>query len=508
MATKIRPLQDRIIVKRMQEEEKTKGGIIIPDTAKEKPLEGKVIAVGNGKVLEDGKVRPLDVKAGDRILFGKYAGTEVKIDGEEHLIMREDDILGVIEELAHRVRPRSHLSIDERSNTMAAKEIVFDVRRAREAILRGVNTLADAVKVTLGPKGRNVVIEKCFGSPTITKDGVTVAKEIELENKFENMGAQMVKEVASKTSDVAGDGTTTATVLAQAIYREGSKLVAAGHNPMEIKRGIDKAVETVVAELKKLVQADQGPEGDRPGRHHLRQRRRHHRQHHRRGDGEGRQGRRHHRRGGQGPRDHPRRGRGHAVRPRLPLALLRHRPRAHGGGARGRLHPHPREEDLEHEGPAARCSSRSPAPASRCSSSPRRSRARRSPRWSSTSSAARCTSAAVKAPGFGDRRKAMLEDIAILTGGSMIAEDLGIKLENVTLKDLGRAKRITIDKDNTTIVDGAGKKADIEARVKTDPRPDRGDHLATTTARSCRSASPSWSAAWPSSTSAPPPRPR
>src|SRR5262249_7694505 len=134
---------------------------------------------------------------------------------------------------------------------MAAKEIVFDVR-ARESILRGVNTLADAVKVTLGPKGRNVVIEKSFGSPTITKDGVTVSKEMELENKFENMGAQMVKEVASKTSDVAGDGTTTATVLAQAIFREGAKLVAAGNNPMEIKRGIDKAVEAIVAELKKI----------------------------------------------------------------------------------------------------------------------------------------------------------------------------------------------------------------------------------------------------------------
>ncbi|MEI6226213.1 MAG: chaperonin GroEL, partial [Deltaproteobacteria bacterium] len=137
---------------------------------------------------------------------------------------------------------------------MAAKQILFD-QVARDAILRGVNVLADAVKVTLGPKGRNVVIEKSFGSPTITKDGVTVAKEIELENRFENMGAQMVKEVASKTSDIAGDGTTTATVLAQAIYREGAKLVAAGHNPMELKRGIDKAVISVVAELKKLSKA-------------------------------------------------------------------------------------------------------------------------------------------------------------------------------------------------------------------------------------------------------------
>src|SRR2546428_6983626 len=141
---------------------------------------------------------------------------------------------------------------------MAAKEIIFE-ENARARILTGVNTLADAVKVTLGPKGRNVVIEKSFGSPTITKDGVTVAKEIELENKFENMGAQMVKEVASKTSDVAGDGTTTATVLAQAIFREGAKLVAAGNNPMEIKRGIDKAVEAVVGELKKLSKATKDP---------------------------------------------------------------------------------------------------------------------------------------------------------------------------------------------------------------------------------------------------------
>ena len=149
-----------------------------------------------------------------------------------------------------------------------AKEIKYSAR-AREHILKGVDTLADAVKVTLGPKGRNVILDKSFGAPTITKDGVTVAKEIELEDKFENMGAQMVKEVASKTSDVAGDGTTTATVLAQCIYREGSKLVAAGINPMALKRGIEKAVRTVVGELKRISQGHQGPGGDRPGRHHL-----------------------------------------------------------------------------------------------------------------------------------------------------------------------------------------------------------------------------------------------
>ena len=165
--------------------------------------------------------------------------------------------------------------------------------------MAGVNTLANAVKVTLGPRGRNVVIEKSWGAPTVTKDGVTVAKEIELENKFENMGAQMVKEVASKTSDIAGDGTTTATVLAQAIYREGSKLVAAGHNPMELKRGIDKAVAAVIESLKKLSKPDQGQGRDRAGRHDQRERRRRDRQDDRRGDGEGRQGRRDHGRGGQ-----------------------------------------------------------------------------------------------------------------------------------------------------------------------------------------------------------------
>ncbi len=242
---------------------------------------------------------------------------------------------------------------------MAAKQIVY-AEDARGAILRGVNKLANAVKVTLGPKGRNVVIDKKFGSPTITKDGVTVAKEIELEDPLENMGAQMVREVASKTSDVAGDGTTTATVLAQAIFREGSKNVTAGANPMELKRGIDNAVAAAVASIDGMSKPVTGDEiaqvGTISANNDTRDRR-----HHRRGDGQGRQGRRHHGRRGQEPRDHPRGRRGHAVRPRLPLAVLRDRPRAHGSRARGRPDPHPREEDQLDEGPAARFSSRWPS---------------------------------------------------------------------------------------------------------------------------------------------------
>ena len=347
---------------------------------------------------------------------------------------------------------------------MAAKEILFDVR-AREAILHGVNTLADAVKVTLGPKGRNVIIEKSWGAPTITKDGVTVAKEIELENRFENMGAQMVKEVASKTSDVAGDGTTTATVLAQAIFREGAKLVAAGNNPMEIKRGIDKAVEAVVAELKKLSKATKDPKEiaqvgtisangdstigdiiskamDKVGK-----------------EGvitveeakglettletvEGMQ----FDRGYLSPYFVTDPERMEAVL-EDPYILIHEKKISSMKDLLPLLEQVARSgkplliiaEEIEGEALATLVVNKLRGTLNAC---------------------------AVKAPGFGDRRKAMLEDIATLTGGRTIAEDLGIKLETVTLKDLGRAKRVTIDKDNTTIVDGGGSKKDIEARVK------------------------------------------
>ena len=218
---KFRPLHDRVVVKRIDAEEKSAGGIIIPDTAKEKPSQGEIIAVGPGGRDEAGKLIPIDLKVGDRVLFGKWSGTEVKIDGQDLLIMKESDIMGVLDEAAPPPRkgrlsaadPKSRI---QRNTTMAAKEVKFSVD-ARDSMLRGVDILNNAVKVTLGPKGRNVVLDKSFGAPRITKDGVTVAKEIELEDKFENMGAQMVREVASKTSDIAGDGTTTATVLAAAI---------------------------------------------------------------------------------------------------------------------------------------------------------------------------------------------------------------------------------------------------------------------------------------------------
>ncbi|NMC72975.1 MAG: chaperonin GroEL [Geobacteraceae bacterium] len=347
---------------------------------------------------------------------------------------------------------------------MAAKTIKFD-QDGRNSILKGVNTLSDAVKVTLGPKGRNVVIEKSFGSPVITKDGVTVAKEVELEDKFENMGAQLVKEVASKTSDVAGDGTTTATVLAQAIFSQGAKLVAAGNNPMDIKRGIDQAVETVVAELKKIskpikdhkeiaqvgtISANNDKTiGDiiaqameKVGK-----------------EGvitveeaksmettletvEGMQ----FDRGYLSPYfvTDPERM---VCELDEPLILINEKKVS----AMKDLLPILEQvakmsrpllivaEDIEGEALATLVVNKLRGTLQVC---------------------------AVKAPGFGDRRKVMLEDIAVLTGGQSVSEDLGIKLENITLVDLGKAKRVIVDKENTTIVDGAGDAEKIKARVK------------------------------------------
>jgi hypothetical protein len=239
---------------------------------------------------------------------------------------------------------------------MAAKDIRFG-EDARAKMVRGVNVLANAVKATLGPKGRNVVLQKSFGAPTITKDGVSVAKEIELADAFENMGAQMVKEVASKTSDNAGDGTTTATVLAQAFIREGMKAVAAGMNPMDLKRGIDKAVIAAVAELKSLSKpSSTSKEIAQVGA--ISANSDQHRRPDRAGDGQGRQGRRDHRRGRLGPGQRTRRGRGHAVRPRLPVAVLHQQPAVDVGRDGRPVHPAARQEDLQRARPAARAGRR------------------------------------------------------------------------------------------------------------------------------------------------------
>jgi chaperonin GroEL len=346
---------------------------------------------------------------------------------------------------------------------MAAKEIIFD-EKARQAILSGVQTLAKAVKVTLGPRGRNVVLDKKWGSPTITKDGVTVAKEIELEDRYENMGAQMVREVATKTSDIAGDGTTTATVLAESIFKEGLRNVTAGSNPMGIKRGIDKAVKAIVEDLKKQSKTVKDPKEimqvatisangdeeigkiiadamDKVGK-----------------DGtitveearsidttletvDGMQ----FDKGYISPYFVTDKEGMESVLEDAYILIYEKKlsnmkdllPVLEKVAQKGKPFL-VIAEDVEGEALATLVVNKLRGTLSAC---------------------------AVKAPGFGDRRKAMLEDIAVLTNGKLITEDLGIKLENVKIEDLGRAKRVTVDKDNTTIVEGAGKHADIQGRI-------------------------------------------
>ena len=347
---------------------------------------------------------------------------------------------------------------------MAAKDVKFS-QDARDRMLRGVDILANAVKVTLGPKGRNVVLEKSFGAPRITKDGVTVAKEIELEDKFENMGAQMLKEVASKTSEVAGDGTTTATVLAQAIMREGAKSVAAGANPMDLRRGIDLAVAAVVAELKaKAKKVTSNDEIAQVGTISAN------------GDTEI---------GAKIAEAMKKVGNEGVITVEESKSLETELDVVEGMQFdRGYLSPYfitnadKMIAELEspyiliHEKKLSGLQAMLPLLEAVVQSGKPLLIIAEDVEGEALATLVvnklrgGLKVAAVKAPGFGDRRKAMLEDIAILTGGTVISEDLGIKLETVTLDMLGRAKKVTIDKENTTIVDGAGKKTDIEARVK------------------------------------------
>lgn len=347
---------------------------------------------------------------------------------------------------------------------MAAKEIIYGVK-AREKILTGVNKLANAVKVTLGPKGREVVLERSFGSPLITKDGVTVAKEIELEDKFENMGAQMVKEVASKTNDVAGDGTTTATLLAQAIFEEGVKLVAAGINPMALKRGIDKAVEVVVKELEKIARpcksrqeiaqvAAISANNDQTIGNLIADAM----------DKVGKEG---------------------VITVEESKGLETYLEVVEGMQFdRGYISPYfitdaekmecvledpyilvydKKISAMKDLLPLLEQVARSGKPILIIAEDVE-GEALATLVVNKLRGVLQCC--AVKAPGFGERRKAMLQDIAILTGGTFVSEELGMKLENVQLKELGRARRVVVSKENTTIIDGAGKKEDIEARIK------------------------------------------
>jgi len=346
---------------------------------------------------------------------------------------------------------------------MAAKQIVTG-EHSRQSILRGVNLLADAVKITLGPKGRNAVIEKKFGAPVITKDGVTVAKEIELKDSLENMGAQMVREVASKTSDVAGDGTTTATVLAQAIFREGVKTVAAGASPMALKRGIEKAVEAAVEEVKKLhkdVKGDMIAQVGTISANNDKQI------------------------GGIIAEAMKKVGKDGVITVEESKTMETQLEVVEGMQFdRGYLSPYfvtdPERmecvlEDariLIHEKKISSMKDLLPLLENIAKvgkpllviAEEVEGEALATLVVNKLRGTLQCC--AVKAPGFGDRRKAMLEDIAILTGGKAITEDLGIKLENVKMEDLGSAKKVTIDKDNTTIVEGAGKRSAIEGRVK------------------------------------------
>ena len=345
-----------------------------------------------------------------------------------------------------------------------AKEIKFG-REAQDAILTGVNILADAVKATLGPRGRNVLIEKAFGAPVVTKDGVTVAKEIELEDRFENMGAQMVKEVASKTSDVAGDGTTTATILAQAIYREGIKLVAAGHDPMKLKRGIDKAVEVVVDSIRKQSKQVKGrteiaqvatvsANGDETIGNIIAD-------------------------------AMEKVGKDGVITVEEGRSLETELEVVEGMQFdRGYLSPYfitdTEKMQIELEDPIILMYDKKIS--NMKDLVPLLEEVARSTKpllvmAEDIEGEALATlvvnkmrgtlkAAAVKAPGFGDRRKAMLEDIAVLTGGKVIAEEVGMKLENAKMADLGGAKKVIIDKDNTTLIGGFGKKGEIEGRIR------------------------------------------
>ena len=442
MSVSIKPLEDRIVVKSLEAEQTTASGLVIPDTAKEKPQEGEVLAVGPGRIDDKGNRVPLDISVGDRVIYSKYGGTEIKHKGDEYLISQ---------------RPRR-----ARGRRLMPKTLEFD-DAARKALERGVDALANAVKVTLGPKGRNVVIDKKWGAPTITNDGVTIAKEIELEDSYENLGAQLAKEVATKTNDVAGDGTTTATVLAQAMVKEGLRNVAAGAAPAALKRGMDKAVEAVndrllenarevdgndeVASVATLSAQDEtigatiAEAFDKVGK-----------------DGvisveesstaateleftEGMQF-----------------DKGYISAyfvtdpERMEAVLEDAYVLVHQSKISSIQDLLPVLEKVVQTGKPLLIVAEDVDGEALSTLVVNKIRGT-------------FNVVAVKAPGFGDRRKAMLQDLAILTGGQVVAEEVGLKLDQVGLDLMGTARRIVVTKDNTTVIDGGGDSEEVTGRV-------------------------------------------
>ena len=464
-STKLRPLGDRVVIKPTPREEMTKSGIVLPDTAKEKPQEGEILAVGPGKVLDDGKREAIDVAVGDKVLYAKYAGTEFKVEErgppdplpEGHPRGRRG-----LRPRAHPGAPRPHPRSQPGGTRTLAKQLIFD-ETARRSLKRGIDRLADAVRVTIGPKGRNVVLDKKFGAPTITNDGVTIARDIELDDPFENMGAQLLKEVATKTDDVAGDGTTTAVVLGQAMVAEGLRVVTAGANPMVVKRGIEKAVDTIVEQIKSTARPVETREQiaavaaisaadpevgeiiaevmDKVGKDGVITVE----------EGQSLGLEKEYTEGMQFDRGYisayfvTNPDRMEAVLEN-PVILITDKkisavpdllPSLEKAVQQGR----PMliiAEDVDGEALATLVVNKLQG---------------------------RIQVLAVKAPGFGDRRKEMLRDIAILTGGTVISEEIGRKLDSTTFEDLGRARRVVATKDDTTIVDGEGTADQVKARM-------------------------------------------
>ena len=464
-STKLRPLGDRVVIKPTPREEMTKSGIVLPDTAKEKPQEGEVLAVGPGKILDDGKREAIDVAVGDKVLYAKYAGTEFKVEDAGSPDPQPEGHPRDRRGLTPRAHPgarRPHPRSQPGGTRTLAKQLIFD-ETARRSLKRGIDRLADAVRVTIGPKGRNVVLDKKFGAPTITNDGVTIARDIELDDPFENMGAQLLKEVATKTDDVAGDGTTTAVVLGQAMVAEGLRVVTAGANPMVVKRGIEKAVDTIVEQIKTTARPVETREQiaavaaisaadpevgeiiaevmDKVGKDGVITVE----------EGQSLGLEKEYTEGMQFDRGYisayfvTNPDRMEAVLEN-PVILITDKkisavpdllPSLEKAVQQGR----PMliiAEDVDGEALATLVVNKLQG---------------------------RIQVLAVKAPGFGDRRKEMLRDIAILTGGTVISEEIGRKLDSTTFEDLGRARRVVATKDDTTIVDGEGTADQVKARM-------------------------------------------